>query len=384
MATVNQIYATINTIVENMDGSTITTTIQDASDFVKVGGQVLSSASNVNAFYNSLCDVLSRTDVLAGRYQGKVRAKILDSFEFGVAYRRIRIDLPEAKLNKTWDAPSTSSSPYSTPQNATAKATLYVQDMPTYCYTDVIYTKQLESAFHNAMEMGAFISAIYTAHHNAEELSKEGMSMEADNFAIASVYTDTTNTNNARRNRNLLAEYNEKFNKTLTVATVLSDPEFFRYMAMEISQASKRIRNFSKLYNSGEIADLPDSISIEIGTDYAKAFEVYLQSGVFNKELVSLPEYSEIDYWQFQSKPNQIFCKGGSGVNAKIDNMVAFIKSDDYVFCTLDRVQKTTFADEWNKRSYIKSEADRRYCVDKDASAIIFYIADPITAQDED
>jgi hypothetical protein len=71
----------------------------------------------------------------------------------------------------------------------------------------------------------------------------------------------------------------------------------------------KYIGSPSKLYNNGDMvrATKRDNMHVLMLSDFVSSYITNLQSDTFNKELVELPYYEEIPYWQGTSNAKPTF-----------------------------------------------------------------------------
>jgi hypothetical protein len=99
---------------------------------------------------------------------------------------------------------------------------------------------------------------------------------------------------------NLLYTYNQKFSKSLTAAACLYDEDFLKWAAKWIRMYSSRLTKMSTLFNVGGLPRFtPSNLQHLILLDnFSTSAEMYLQSDTFHNELVAMPDYIEVPYWQ--------------------------------------------------------------------------------------
>ena len=88
MASANQIYLMVNDAAAEAIGEQAITA-KDTASLVSLGGQVLSSTENKDAFYKALCDRIGRTAIAIREYEAKTRAVKRDDMEWGIFYQKI-------------------------------------------------------------------------------------------------------------------------------------------------------------------------------------------------------------------------------------------------------------------------------------------------------
>ena len=156
-------------------------------------------------------------------------------------------------------------------------------------------TEQIKTAFLDVTSMDAFVSGIMVEVNNKMELDEERLVALAVNTSIAKCFaTDNLHIN-------LLTEYKTLHSSsTLTAATCMSDKEFLRYAAKRVRDTIKYMSKMSKLFNVDKYETFTDSenLVVEVLTEFASAMTTYLESDTYHKELVALPRFEEVPYWQ--------------------------------------------------------------------------------------
>lgn len=373
--TINQIYATINSIAQNLKLGT--QNVIDYSTFVNFGNDVLSSDINREQFYNTLVDRIGKTVFAIREYEADNRNVKVDSFTFGSILQKISYSLQNAEENETWD--DDASNPYTWKAKGGIHQKLFAQSMPSFSYKDVIYDHQLESAFTSPTAMAGFINGLYTRMYNALEISVEGMnSMAINSFAleIAKEVRETV-TKNPRRFRNLLAEYNKTHTPIITSKDeAFESDSFFEFACVELGIVIPKIGKLTSMYNDGTVERFtdPNNLVIEMHNEFTKKFDVYLKSNTYHDELVSLPKFNgSVPYWVSESENMNIVGNDGTE-GIEIPNVICIMRDTDAVVTTLEREKMRSLYDNINERTYVKLSADRRYICDTSENGIVFYL----------
>lgn len=303
MATVTQIYNLVNNIAKESLGETALT-VKDTTSLVALGDAILSSSQDVDAWNGALIDRIGRTIVSNKAYTRKRRNIFRAGIDYGIILQKIYVEMPKATVNQTWvNKESERKDPFEL--NIPTVRQYLFKDASAFEFPVTITDKALKTAFSNASEMGAFVEAIMLSLVNAVEVSIEN----TENLAVATFTALKINAKETHPNGavNLLHDYNTLTNKGLTVASCLSDKDFLKYASMQISLTVKRMRNLSTLYNisaadsNGEKvkrATGENDLVLDVLTNYGTASEMYLESDTYHKELVQLPNYHEVNYWQ--------------------------------------------------------------------------------------
>ena len=315
-------------------------------------------------------------------YKGSNRNVLRDEHEYGAFVQKVYYEMPDAVDNPTWNIPNGSdayvqSSPYDV-QTTVAVSSLIFGGKGTWSIEIVRPVEQIKTAFLSPSEMGAFIDGIYIAVENAFTLEEERIVALAVNTAMA----DAIEGGNAR---NLLAEYNTAHStNTLTVAQALESAEFLKYASKEINRTIKNMGKMSVAFNkAGYTTFTPkDRLVVEMLAEFASASEMYLQADTFHNELVKLPNYEEIPFWQ--SSGTDFAFADCSEINVTNDAFNSAVKQSG-IICFLHDVENVAAYfgsrrtwEMFNPRSEVMihgEKAEKGFAVDGHANAVVFYIA---------
>lgn len=370
--TINQIYSTVNALADNMAKGQYN--IVDHSTFVAFGNDVLNSSTNREKFYNTLVDRIGRTIIAIGEYQAKSRGVMVDSFTFGSILQKVSYRYQKAEESSKWKKQG--DNPYAVEPKEGIIQKLFAQAMPVYAFTDVILNNQLESAFVNAQNMAAFFNGLYTRMRNAYEISKEELEQTAINAFMSECLKSDKVLNGERRRRNLLLEYNTKYNKSLTNDDCFGDVDFLRYCVVEIQTVIEFLAKPSILYNDGTVERFynADMLEVEFISKFTKEFENSLATKALNsqwKNIVALPNYRTTPYWVSETHP---YFLGSADAGTDEEKVIGCIRAKDGVMSTLERERFVSHYDQWNDRTQIKMEGERRYVCDTSEACVVFYV----------
>ena len=387
MANVNQIYLLVNDSAKEAIGSKAITA-KDTGTLVSLGNQVLSNTENKDAFYKALTDRIGRTVIAVRAYTPKARAVKRDEMDWGIIYQKISFKLNNASENGTWNT-VTQADPFDVEPQTEAVETLFSK-MGTYTYEDSIPDTQLFTAFTSAERMGAFISGIYVNMDNALKLAEDNLANLAVNTYIAGALIK----GKATQKRNLLAEYNTATGETLTVANCLRNADFLKFASREIKTVISNMEKFSVLYNAS--IDIPrftpsDKLVVEILGQFASATASYLESNTYHKELVALPMYEEVAYWQGSGESfsfndvstisivnERLATEGNATGTITQSGVIAFVHDVDAVASTIMNRRSNSIYNPRAERFNIFEKADKGFAVDLTENGVVFYIADSV------
>lgn len=377
--TFNQIYETVNLLAKEVLGEEAVNVV-DTSTFVAVGSKILSSDTNKEQFYKALADRIGRVIVSVRSYGRKnVNGVSKNEMEFGCILQKIHYTMPESNSNPAWIF-DTQANPYDTENTIGVKAKLLVAG-GTYAFETKIPDYQLKTAFINATNMSAFISGLYTTISNAMDLAIENN----ENMAVATGIAVALNSNKATVKRNLLAEYNALYSKELTKAECLTDKDFLLYAVNEMIIVKNSIARFSTLFNAdGEEKFTPiDNLNVQMISDFDIAIKSRLLASTYNKDLIELPKYSSVPYWQGSGTTNSFDDK--SKINVKIEGVesaieqsgiLCYMHDDMAVSSTIMNERIASVFNPFGDVTNYQHKAYLSYAVDGAENGVVFYVAD--------
>lgn len=387
MAIVKQIFNIVNDAVKDALGNTAGLTQVNTSDVVSLG-KAISSYDAYEQFYKSLTNRIVKTIYFVRTYKGSPRSVLRDEHEYGAFVQKVYYEMPTATANPTYaigkDEGYKQQSPYDV-EAVINVSSLIFGSQGTWTIEIIRPEEQIKTAFLSESNMMSFIDGIYTQVQNTFALEEERLVALAVNTSIA-------NSINGKKARNLLAEYNtQNPTETLTVGTCLRNADFLKYATKEINRTISNMAKMSTVYNVDNYPTFTtkDKLVIEMLTEFDSAAKTYLQADTFHKELVSLPNFEAVPYWQSSGK-NFLF-EDCSKISLKGDNLITdenltgevvqggiicFLHDIENVACYFGN--KKTW-ELYNPRSevYIHGEKARKgYAVDGHANSYVFYIAE--------
>lgn len=383
MATVNQIYLMVNDATKEALGSKAIA-VKDTSTLVSLGDLVLSSDKNKEAFYNALVDRIGRTVIAIRKFKATNRSIKRDEMNWGIIYQKISYKLHSAVNNGTWET-ETQVNPFDVAIQTEAVQKLFSK-VGTWSYEDSIPDRQLFTAFQNAAAMGAFIDGIFINMDNAMTIAEDALADLAASTCIAG----TLIKGKATQKRNLLSEYNAKYTQQLTVASALTNADFLKFASYEINQVVKHLKRPTTVYNAEDIPrqTTSEKMVVEILDQFASATASYLESGTYHKELVALPGYEEVSFWQASGEDfsfancstvnitnSELATVGNETGTIEQSGIVAFIHDYDAAASCIYNVRTNTMYNPRAERMNVFKKADKGYAVDLSENSVVFYIA---------
>ena len=382
---VKQIYSIMNTVTNEILG-TENLVKEDLSNIVDVGTEVF-NANAVDNYVKSLVNHIGKVVFVNRPYAGSAPSVLMDGWEFGSVLQKINAELPEAQENESWDLVDNASydpNVFKKPQVSTKffnkKVTFEIQ----MSFTEM----QVKESFSSVEQLNGFMSMLYTAIDKSMTVKIDSLIMRTINNMIGeTVYAEygaaNINSKSTTKAVNLLYLYNQQYNKNLTAAAALTDPDFIRYAAYVIGMTANRMTKISKIFNVGgkDRFTPADYLHVVMLTDFKKAADVFLQSGTFNDEFTRLPKAEEVPYWQGSgtgyafADTSKVYIKTASGHDETITGVLGVMFDRDAVGVTnmnrrvtANYNPKAEFFNNWFKY-------DAGYFNDLNENFVVFFVA---------
>lgn len=385
-----QVYEIVNTITNEQLGDTVVLN-EDLSNIVDVG-KAFENVHGLDNFVRSLVDHIGRVIFVDRVYAGRAPSVLMDGWEFGSILEKVRVELPEAQENESWEL--TNGTSYDT--NIFKKPEVSVKffnDRVTFEVQMSFTEMQVKSAFSNAAQLNGFMSMIYTSINNSLTIKNDALIMRTINAAIGETLYNEFNSGNYNagsgvRAVNLLYLYNQTVAEVdrITATNAIFNPAFIRFASYTIKNYMRRMQDMSKLFNVGQTAKFTpaDRMHVVMLDEFKNAAEVYLYDGLnqFNTEGIKLPASLEtVSYWQgsgidyaFDST-SSINIKTPTGHNVVASGILGVIFDRDTLgVANVDRrvrshyVESAEFTNMWYKN-------DAQYFLDLDENFVVFYIS---------
>ena len=379
---VEQIPSIVNDAYADVMGKNASLSDLTTTDVVSMG-KALSSFDLLDKWYGKLTNRIVKTVIFARSYSADTRKVLRDEHTWGAFVQKLYVVAPDAVDNPAyggWTGSSFSQiSPYDVDTTLTCDSLLFGGE-GTWAYEFVMPEVQIRKAFTSPAEMSAFVDAQFVAVMNKIEVSREALVSAAVNTGIADAITNGLS-------RNLLTEYNTLAGTNITAAEALRNKEFLKFASKEINKAVKFIRKPSVNFNikKYETFTPADKLITEVNSEFAQACEFYLEADTFNRNLVSLPNYSEVPYWQSQgadqgfascSAINVTHADVNSGEAVEQTGIIACLRDEEYVACYFGDEYQWAMPNPRQRVSNYGYQYKKGYAVDEHANCLVFIIAD--------
>lgn len=319
---VKQVYQFVNDATSEALGSQGLLT-EDLSNVVDVGEAVF-NASAFDKYVKSLVNHIGKVIFVNRAYRGSAPSVLRDAWEYGSVVEKISSELPVATENESWELTDGASYDPNVFHQPRVEAKFF-NKMTTFEIDRSVTEKQVKQSFSSATQLNAFVSMLFNEVEKSMTIKVDELIMRTINNMIAETvynqYSGGAITGaGGPRAINLLSRFNTQYNKSLTAAAAILDPDFIRYAAYIMALHVDRLTRMSTLFNvGGKQRFTPKDLQhIVMLSEFRSAADVFLQSSTFHDEYTKLVNAETVPFWQ------------GSGT--------------DYTFSNTGKIQVTTVA----------------------------------------
>lgn len=333
--TATQIYSIVNEVAKQAMGSSDIAVVDNAG-LVALGNTVLSSDTTKNNFINALTDRIGRTIVSFRAYNSHFPDFERDSIEWGNILQKIKIAMPEAEEDQSYDLTNGTSVDMYKINKSKVNQLLFTTETPWQTHITV-HLDALEKAFVDSNAMGAFISSMFGEVQNRIELAMENLSIDCVNNYMAEIIKGKNSS--PTRVINLVTEYKDKtgVDHTAEPLSALDDEKFLKYVVRRINSLSTTMEYMTTgLFNTPQgdegayTRHTPKSEQrMMLFIDLVNALKTNINSKAFNMEQVAIDiPFTTVPFWQSLQTPAGINIKPSSGGDAIVQSEVMGILYD--------------------------------------------------------
>ena len=327
-----QIYGILNDIVSQGIGSTAITSV-NAQNLISLGDAVLTSQSSTEAFLNALALRIGRTIIRFRKYNNKLSGLLLDDFEWGAILQKIRVGMPDAETDESFDLTDGASVDHYKVKKPEVEQKLFVTRTP-YQYHVTIQRAHLKEAFTSEDAMGRFISAIFGEVRNAIDYGLERLGRTAITNMIAESYGASAEApkQNVVNLGTLYRAINA--NAPATADGLMNDPDFMRFAISTINTRKDMLQEMSVL-NMPDANAMPtftplDRMHAFILSGFQRRLETVVEYAAFHEEFVKMKDAENLTYLQNAQSPYSIdVLRASDGTNIEVGNIVGIIFDRD-------------------------------------------------------
>lgn len=386
---ITQIHELMNTTVQEVLGAEAVVN-EDLSNIVDIGNEIIST-ENVDNYVKKLVNHIGKVVFSDRVYSGSAPNVLMDSWEFGSILEKVTAEIPKATENDSWNlvdgqeySPDIFYQPKVSAKFYNSKVTFEIP----LSFTEL----QVKESFSNQNQLNGFLSMLYNSVDKAMTVKLDSLIMKTINNMIAeTMETDLYSKEDKAlkldtgsiKAVNLLANYNDATGQTLTKEKALTDSDFIRYASFTLNIYKDRLTKLSTLFNIGgkERFTTGEYLHVILLSNFASATDIYLNSDVAHNELVKLPNYDTVPYWQGSGKEysfddiSSINVKTNSGKTITANGILGIMFDRESLgVANLDRRVTTNYNPkaEFYTNFY---KLDAGFYNDLNENFVVFYIA---------
>ena len=386
---VTQIAELVNGITEQVLGKSAELTAENMKNIVDIGTQLTDSA-NIDNYVRSLADRIGKVIFVDRPYSGSAPAVFYDSWDYGSILEKISAEMPNATTNETWELTDGQDYSQDVFHKPVVSSKFFNKKVTFECeqsYTE----RQVKSAFISPSDYNAFLTMLHNSVEKSMTIKIDGLISRTINNMIAetikhnfSTVTDGDYSNSDSVTAvNLLKQYNGITGKSLTVEKSFFDSDFLRYSAFVIKSYIDKIRKISTLFNIGgkDRFTPSDKQMLILHSGFAACEDVYLSSDVYHNEIVKIPSYSTVPFWQSSGKDfsnsvtTAINVQTNDGTEINISGIVGVLFDHDALGVTCSDRRVNTYYNA--KAEFFNNfyKFDSSYFNDLNENFVVFFIA---------
>lgn len=318
MATFNQIYELVNEVSAEAFGET-SFKVHNLTDLIAMGQELsdFGTGTRSDIFLKTLVDRIARTLVRTLDFELEFPEIITDNFNYGCVLQKLSFDIIEAT---DYEPTKIGENGYTPNQFAVHKPTVhqtFFEGSNGWSIKGTIPDNLYSTAFDNATNMTAFVDGLMTNMQDSMTIKINDMCrMAVDNFIAEKIYS-------GKNVVHLLTDFNHEYDESLTFDDAMKNAEFFRYVSTKMNEYMDFMSKPSKLFNEDGYtrATRRDNMHVFLLNALNSRFTTYLQSDTFHKELVELPLFKKVTFWQSPNGTHEV--EGETVVNSMPDILSA-------------------------------------------------------------
>ena len=392
MATYADTHLVLNALVAQSEGKEDISEVS-VDNIASFGDRLVTSSEDASKdiVFKTLLDRIGRTITDLLPYENKFAYIFKDAFHYGVILQTIHVDNFEARTSGIYDnldEDDVDEDIYKV-NLPTVHQKLFENQQP-WEFKVTITDLQIKSAFTDETTLAAFINGIFTAMKNSIVKYLETSARTVYEVLIASkMQAEEEDGVDTLHAINVLQAYYDETGTELTTSNWQYNAEFLRWLTSQFTDYVGLFEEMSVIFNTdGYETFTPKSmLHFVINNKVADNIKRFMQSDVYNKELVGLPAYREISSWQALGKraslAKRLQVKVSTGTGAgkvSTDATVIAVMHDDRV---LSMTLKDRFTvDIPNKHGHRRNVWEQgTICnfVNTAHNALVFYIDDVVT-----
>lgn len=343
----------LNALVEQATGAKPTIEVTDTGTFTTVAQALLKTG--YDPVLGALSQVLGRTIFAIRPYTQKFRGIDVDAERWAAHVRKVNFvssQLEDDERLKPFGNPAQimkdgeTVDMYKIKKPKVLQTNFYGQTQ--YQEHVTLFRDQLDTAFRNAEEFGAFASGVMqTIKDDLTQVRENEARSAIVNFATGKAWLDPSNV------INVLQEYKNETGVSLTPADMYADTNylpFIKWLYAFINTLTDRMAERTMKYHKN-VTNFP--IRRHTPADRMKAYmyngvlnkiDSAVLSSVFNEEKLKMIDFESVAFWQNIDEPTKMLAKPTalkddgslqhSSTNREIDNVLGILFDEDAIGIT--------------------------------------------------
>lgn len=272
--------------------------------------------SPADIVFKSFLSVLGKMVVDTRSYVAKLPKLYVDTVNWGLFNETVTIDISDVMIDEMWNP--NGYIPWNTPadpltptvfpgQVEGARIAAIEHGFYRPAVNAKIYKKvhgimvplttmydQLFTAFKGVAELNEFLAGLYNSVENTIQLKAEVYAKMTVSMGIATAIAN----GNAIDIRQLAINAGITNASTMTVEEMLESPDILRTALESIAETREYIKDYSALFNDGDMATFAKDEQMILLTKFAKKAKFNIRANTYNEELLGIGEYDTINMWQ--------------------------------------------------------------------------------------
>lgn len=389
MATINDTYLVLNSLVKQNEGK-IALAETNVTDTVSFGNKLLSSEDETSkdVVFKTLIDRIGKTIIDMLAYDNKFARIFKDAFAYGAVLQTIHVANFEAKKSGVYD----------NLDNGDVDEDIYKVYLPTvdqtlfeniqpWEFAVTITDEQIKTAFVDAEGVAGFINGIFMAMKNSIVKYLETC---ARTCYMNLIIADLNKGGNVAVN--VLQKYYDETGVELTPNNFQYNADFNRWLTSLLTDYRGLFEEMTVLFNHKQYETFTpiDMCHIVVNNKVADNIKRFMQSNVYNDELVAMPYYDEVSSWQaigtdgslnarlsvYGKYKNPAYTAGGTepeyiSANKKV---IAVMHDDRVLSLTLKDRRTVTKINEHGARRNVWEQGTVCNFVNLGHNSVVFYV----------
>ena len=317
---IEQAATLLNAVVSQQTGQTSLAAITNNDDFISVAQTALLTGRD--PVLNALSQVWKRTVFAARAYNQPLASLAMPMDRYGNALRKVSPVAMPMKDDEGYEYPATydgaQTYPYGDDQTVDMYKINKQKVLQTNFYGSAVYEqkytifeRQFDVAMSSAEEFVRFNQMFLTERRNDRESFEEAKARLLQLNYIASILDE----NASDRVVHLLTEYNFLTGQSLTSQTVMQAGNFeafIRWMYSRIRTLIGLMRSRSTKFQTSLTGYTilrhtnPENCRVALFRPFMEMIQSMVLSNLYNADMMKLPTYEAIDFWQSIDSPANI------------------------------------------------------------------------------